>query len=535
MKKWQIVRKGRQWLTLMLATVMWMSVAVSPAQASGQLSTISHPSSGVQIALAEESPKKTPTLLSSFDTPGEAYGVAISGNTAYVADLDSGLQIIDVKDPTAPKILGSIDTHRALRLAIADNKAYIADWTSGLQIIDVSNVEAPQLLGSFDTPDYAHEVAISDNKAYVADYGSGVQIIDVKDPADPKHLSSFNTPGSALGVLLVGNTAYVADGKSGLQILDVSHPNAPTLLGSFDTPGVAYKVAIADNIAYVADEEYGLQIIDVSNSEAPKLLGSFDTPGIALGVTIAGNRVYVADGYSGLQIIDVTNPNAPTLLSNVDTPGYALGVVIADNKVYITDLSGLHIINVDEEKTVNYGTSYHLENQWPFVLTYLDACGDTYCVPTTQLSVFADAELDQAGVGTGTWKFESATGASAGTPVSFGDLVYLQNKSSQSYLDICGLAACTSTPKFSVVTDVKPDRDGEGTGVWKIESTTGASAGTPVSVDDLIYLKNQWSVGQTYLNVDRLVTCGSRTKLSVVTDPEPNQAGVGTGTWKIVD
>ena len=52
---------------------------------------------------------------------------------------------------------------------------------------------------------------------------------------------------------------------------------------------------------------------------------------------------------------------------------------------------------------------------------------------------------------------------------------------------------------------------------------------------DLIYLKNQWSVGQTYLDVDRIATCGSTTKLSVVTNPEPNQAGEGTGTWKIID
>ncbi|AOX01164.1 hypothetical protein BJP34_18490 [Moorena producens PAL-8-15-08-1] len=191
---------------------------------------------------------------------------------------------------------------------------------------------------------------------------------------------------------------------------------------------------------------------------------------------------------------------------------------------------------VREDNGVKYGESYHLENQWPLVHTYLDACGETYCMPTTKLSVFADAEPDQAGVGTGTWKIESVTGASTGTPVSVGDLVYLHNQSeSKSYLDTCGLEACSSTTKYSVVTDETPDRAKQGTGIWKIESVTGASEGTPVSVDDLIYLKNQWSVVQTYLNVDRIVTCGSTTKLSVVTDPEPNQAGEGTGTWKIVD
>ena len=191
---------------------------------------------------------------------------------------------------------------------------------------------------------------------------------------------------------------------------------------------------------------------------------------------------------------------------------------------------------VGEDKSLKYGESYHLENQWPLVHTYLGTCDKTYCVPTTKLNVFADAEPDLAGEGTGTWKLESATGASAGTPVSFGDLVYLQNQSySESYLDICGLAGCSSTPKFTVVTDTERDPDGDRTGIWKIESATGEPEGNPVSVDDLIYLKNQWSVGQTYLDVDRIATCGSTTKLSVVTNPEPNQAGEGTGTWKIID
>lgn len=35
-------------------------------------------------------------LLGSYDTPDYASGIAISGNTAYVADNGSGLQIIDV-------------------------------------------------------------------------------------------------------------------------------------------------------------------------------------------------------------------------------------------------------------------------------------------------------------------------------------------------------------------------------------------------------------------------------------------------------
>ena len=41
---------------------------------------------------------------------GEAMGVAVSGNYAYVADARAGLQVIDVSDPANPRRVGGYDT-----------------------------------------------------------------------------------------------------------------------------------------------------------------------------------------------------------------------------------------------------------------------------------------------------------------------------------------------------------------------------------------------------------------------------------------
>ena len=51
-----------------------------------------------------------PPIVGSVDTPDSAGGVAISGSYAYIADHESGLQIADISDATAPVIVGSIDT-----------------------------------------------------------------------------------------------------------------------------------------------------------------------------------------------------------------------------------------------------------------------------------------------------------------------------------------------------------------------------------------------------------------------------------------
>ena len=49
--------------------------------------------------------------VGSVDTPGEAYGVDVSGDYAFIADNRvGGLQIIDITDRTSPEIISWVDT-----------------------------------------------------------------------------------------------------------------------------------------------------------------------------------------------------------------------------------------------------------------------------------------------------------------------------------------------------------------------------------------------------------------------------------------
>lgn len=81
----------------------------------------------------------------------------------------------------SPKLLGSYYAPGAASgVYVSAGRAYVADGLSGLQIIDVTNPTVPTLLGSYDTPDFAIDVYVSGSTAYVADRGSGLQIIDVQ-------------------------------------------------------------------------------------------------------------------------------------------------------------------------------------------------------------------------------------------------------------------------------------------------------------------------------------------------------------------
>ncbi len=72
------------------------------------------------------------------DTTGEAFGVYVSGDYAYVADLESGLAVIDISDPTNPGTPVYEDTTGWARgVYVSGDYAYVADGPSGLAVIQV--------------------------------------------------------------------------------------------------------------------------------------------------------------------------------------------------------------------------------------------------------------------------------------------------------------------------------------------------------------------------------------------------------------
>jgi hypothetical protein len=79
------------------------------------------------------------------DTPGEAVGVAVSGDYAYVTDRMFGnLYVIDIRSPATPEIVGNLDTPGfAHDVALSGEYAYVAGgalYVAWQQCDDVTNV-----------------------------------------------------------------------------------------------------------------------------------------------------------------------------------------------------------------------------------------------------------------------------------------------------------------------------------------------------------------------------------------------------------
>ena len=100
------------------------------------------------------------------NAPGEAaFGVAMAGGYAYLADGGPGLQVIAVTNPAAPVRVGgwtNAPGGAAFGVTVADGYAYVVDRTLGLKVIAVTNPAAPIRVGGCTASGDAWAVAVSE-------------------------------------------------------------------------------------------------------------------------------------------------------------------------------------------------------------------------------------------------------------------------------------------------------------------------------------------------------------------------------------
>ncbi|KAB2964258.1 MAG: hypothetical protein F9K16_04700 [Thermoanaerobaculia bacterium] len=285
-------------------------------------------------------------VVGTGDTPGEATGVALQGDYAYVADGWGGLQIFDVSNPAAPvRLEPSLSIPWVSDVFLDGELAYLAEGT-GVRIVNVSNPAALQEVIRFGVPGYAWKVVVAGGLAYVANF-YGLQIVDVSNPSYPELRGHYYfSTAQGMTVAVEGTTAFLS-GAGCVRILEVSDPWVPALEGSCDPDqgATASHLAVAGGLAFVTNQR-GLNIVDVTDHSQPALLGTFPTAAGAFGVAVEGTVAYVSDAALGVSRLDVANPGLPVLTAWHDSPGSGRGLVVSGNYLYLADSQeGLRILD----------------------------------------------------------------------------------------------------------------------------------------------------------------------------------------------
>jgi hypothetical protein len=295
-----------------------------------------------------------PVEVATYETNTYVSDVIVQDETAYLAEREEGLLILDVSTITEPKRKGNQDTPgEAHGLFLRDdNTVFIADGDRGLRIIDAKDQTNPEEIGFLDVPKLVKVMVARYPYGYTVDGKEGLWVLDLTDPGNPVPISFFKTPGDALNLTVLENTVYIADGASGLQVVDVSNPQRPVSMGAYQNIQRAVGVAVQDEYAYVISEGQKLYILNLSNLNEIKEESSFNTGGNALDVGIYDNHVYLAEGVKGLEIVNVENPKEPTPVKFSDNLNLvdpqAIWVMGSRDQLFIADgAGGLKTFNID--------------------------------------------------------------------------------------------------------------------------------------------------------------------------------------------
>ncbi len=314
------------------------------------------------------------------EVTAEDMALSNDGNTIFLADGSAGLKIIDVSNPSAPKLLASLDDAcdkgenkggfgRRITISPDGNTIYLADGLAGLKIIDVSNPACPYYLGKLDTKGFSHGITVSaDNRTvYIADNGEdggrpGLRVIDVSNPYCPHLIAQRDEQWATQVALSPDNSKlFITDKKAGILVVDATACDIESAtLGKYKVTdkGISADIVISKDgtKAYVANKKPGIKILDVSDATAPKLISKFDADGmtgksIAKSIALSpdGSKLYVANRKTGVQVVDVSDASSPKLLASASTSGIAEDVMLSKdgNTLYVADgKAGIKIFRI---------------------------------------------------------------------------------------------------------------------------------------------------------------------------------------------
>jgi len=291
-------------------------------------------------------------------TPGE-FG-ASSGNDVWgwvdpvtmneyaIYGLNSGIAIVDVTDPSAPVLLGSLPSHTNTNtwrdMKVHDGYAYVVSEASGhgMQILDLgqlAGITNPPIVftetGHYDDFGSAHHLVVNEATGYAYAVGSntcsgGLHMIDLASPTAPVFAGCFSADGytqDAQCVIYTGPDSDYAGSEicfngneDTLTIVDVTLKSSPIQISRTGYSGSSYA-----NNAWLSGDQATLYLtdeLDESNSghntrtrswdvrdlDAPVVVESFYGPTVASDteLLVHDDVVYLAAFAGGLRILSTS-------------------------------------------------------------------------------------------------------------------------------------------------------------------------------------------------------------------------------------
>lgn len=340
---------------------------IEPAQ--GKYVFIANGNNG--FALADIQPLMNHPSIGHLALKGNIENITISENQAYVSTGESGLKIVDIQDPWAPRLSYSLeksdfkskddieDDTFVLDCCLYENGLYLANDNT-LCIFDNSDRQnKPSWVKGVPINKDIKSITINNNYLYMF-LPQALEIFQIISPLDnrdnPDRMGSFSTNSQFPQNIWVGDYpedkvfAYLADGTYYFGIVDVSKPKAP-VKNSYKNVGRTFvDVGVKGDYAYLIDGSYSSITVVKTNiheeNTDPEIIERMEiiNDNYLVACSIWDDFLYAAGTGYGIWIIDISIPSYPIILNSLAIPRGTSAVSATQNQIYIGEQSNmLHI------------------------------------------------------------------------------------------------------------------------------------------------------------------------------------------------
>ena len=343
-----------------------------------------------------------------------------TGREYVLMGLTDGTAFVDVTDPSAPVLVGTLPTHTVSSkwrdMKVYKNHAFIiADLPSrhGMQVFDLTRLRdagpAPQTFAPdahFDGFGDAHNIYINRQTgfAYVVRTtdpelcGGALYMVDIRDPVNPSFAGCVGEGGLASDSACVlyrgddvdyrGREICVIASDDDLVVADVTDKAGPVHLATLGYANIARAhnawFHVSHNFFVSADMNDELNtgsdtrvfIWDLRDVDAPGLIGVYNGPTGASdhNVWLRGNKAYVGNFRAGLRILDATGIEAGLLepkahfdfIPEDDNPGHIGGAwsvypFFTSRTLAVVDKeAGLYLVREQRALAMRLGYGYFM-------------------------------------------------------------------------------------------------------------------------------------------------------------------------------
>jgi hypothetical protein len=344
------------------------------------------------FSIVDISNPTAPRLAGFFETNLSTRGLVISGDIVYWGDgsAQDSFYLTDLSDISQPRTNRASDLSWVTGGALSGEALYLPNWYDGLVVMDVSQAADPRLVAKLDpdTIGAALKAFVAGDHLYVSVHNDGLRIFDISKPFQPEHVSSYY-PGEFVNVNSIavdGNFAYLVyqfareQPVDALDVLEISDPSNPLSIGRANLPKEPTGIAITGEYAFVTTLQWRersqqsgtLEVLDISDATNPQVITWLEFADGAHDVALYDEYALVAVGNSGLLVVDISTPNEPILVGQLDTPSRAVQVEVFNDRIYIADeAGGLLVVEISQPQDGFYTyTDPHYRFEFQYPTTW---------------------------------------------------------------------------------------------------------------------------------------------------------------------